>query len=407
MVEGDIFSQLRALGPIKYILAMLFFAWLVDYADRVVVTIALPLIGKDFVLNHAERGLIVTAFGIAYALFQLPGGFIADRFGARRTMIVAMSAWTGFTALTAVAPTFLSLLGIRFLFGISEGAFPSATFKAVSQNTKPEYRMTANSVVLCSNTMGDALAPMLAAPIIALAGWKFTFLILAIIGVLTVPILAKVIPKVPLVKNTAAAEPKPTIHGVFRSRTVWLACLCFCGYDFISYGLSAWTPSYLMEVKKLNIVAAGALTSIPSLLCVIPVILGGVVFDRAGHKRPSMIIVPVALLTGLFLILMVRSSSVAEFITYQSLSAVVRTFSLMTIFGLSLRTLKPEIAGIGNAVINFGGQIAGALAPFVMGFLADRFGYTAAFCFPFVGVVMMIMSVIFLPKTLDRQLSER
>jgi nitrate/nitrite transporter NarK len=69
--------------------------------------------------------------------------------------------------------------------------------------------------------------------------------------------------------------------------------------------------------------------------------------------------------------------------------------------------LKPEIAGIGNAVINFGGQIAGAFAPFVMGFLADRFGYTTAFCFPFVGVVMMIMSVMFLPKTPDRQLNEQ
>jgi MFS family permease len=162
-----------------------------------------------------------------------------------------------------------------------------------------------------------------------------------------------------------------------------------------------------MEVKKLNIVMVGALTSIPAFLCVIPVILGGLVFDKIGHKRPAMIIVPVALLTGLFLLLMVRSSSVTEFVTYQSMSALIRAFSLMTIFGLCLRTLKPEFAGIGYAVINFGGQLAGAFAPFVMGFLADRFGYTTAFCFPFVGVVMMIMSVMFLPKTPDRQLNER
>jgi sugar phosphate permease len=248
---------------------------------------------------------------------------------------------------------------------------------------------------------------MLAAPLIALAGWKFTFLILAALGVVTVPILAKVIPKAPVVENAVSAELKPPISEVFRSRTVWLACLCFCGNDLISYGLSSWAPSYLMEVKKLNIVMVGALTSIPAFLCVIPVILGGLVFDKIGHKRPAMIIVPVALLTGLFLLLMVRSSSVTEFVAYQSMSALIRAFSLMTIFGLCLRTLKPEIAGIGNAVINFGGQIAGAFAPFVMGFLADRFGYTTAFCFPFVGVVMMIMSVMFLPKTPDRQLNEQ
>ncbi len=386
---------------------MLFFAWLVDYADRVVVTIALPLIGRDFSLNHTERGLIVTAFGVAYALFQLPGGFIADRFGARRTMIVAMSTWTGFTALTAFAPNFLSLLGIRFLFGISEGAFPSAAFKTVSQNTKPEYRMTANSVVLCSNYLGDALAPMLAAPMIALAGWKFTFLILAAIGILTVPILAKVVPKAPVVESAATDELKPPISEVLRSRTVWLACLCYSGSNLISYGLSSWTPSYLMEVKKLNIVIVGALTSIPAFLCIIPAILGGLIFDRVGHKRPAMIIVPVALLTGLFLVLMVRSSSVTEFVAYQSISALIRAFSFMTILGLGLRMLRPEVAGIGNAVINFGGQIAGAFAPFIMGILADRYGYAAAFCFPFVGVVMMIISVMFLPKTPDHQSNER
>jgi sugar phosphate permease len=213
-----------------------------------------------------------------------------------------------------------------------------------------------------------------------------------------VPIMAKAIPK----KNTRGTTDLPqgqsSVFVVFRSRTVWLACLCFCGYDLINYGLSSWTPSYLMEVKKLNIVSSGALTAIPPLLSIVPVILGGFIFDKVGYKRPSLIIVPAAMACGAFLCLMVQSVSVTEFIVYQGLSSLVLAFAFIPIFGLSLRTLNPVHAGMGNAVINFGGQIAGAFAPFGMGFLADRFGYTVAFCLPIVGVAIMVVSVFLLPN---------
>jgi MFS family permease len=398
MAEARITTQTRSLGAAKVIIATLFFAWLVDYADRVVLTVALPFIGRDYSLNHSQRGLIITAFAIGYAVFQLPGGFISDRFGARRTMVAAMSSWTAFTALTAIAPTFVSLLAVRFLFGISEGVFPSAAFKTLSQNTDPKNRMTANSLVVCSSNFGHALSPLLAAPLIALAGWKFTFVILAAIGVLIVPIIARVIPKDHIKLSAEVLQKKSPISEVLRNRTVWCACLCFCGYDLIEYSLSSWTPSYLIEVKKLNIVLSGALLSISSFLCIVPIILGGVIFDRFGYKRPQLIIVPAAIASGVGLFFMAQSASVTGFLVYQVIASVVLSFSAMPIFGVCLRTLRPEITGMGYSVINFGGQIAGAIAPFAMGFLVDHFGYDVAFCFPIMGAAIMVASILFLPR---------
>src|SRR5579875_3909757 len=83
-------------------MVLLFLAWLVDYIDRLVITLALPSIGAEFHLDKAAQGLILTVFFITYALFQLPGGLLADRIGARRTMTWALTGWSVFTALTGV-----------------------------------------------------------------------------------------------------------------------------------------------------------------------------------------------------------------------------------------------------------------------------------------------------------------
>jgi MFS family permease len=164
--------------------ALLFLAWLVDYIDRLVITIALPMIGREFHLDKAAQGLILTVFFITYCIFQIPGGLLADRIGARRTMVLAMTAWSAFTALTGVAFNYISLLAIRTVFGITEGIFPGASMKAVSARTRPDQRMTANGLMVCSNPLGAAIAPLVAAPALAAVGWRNSFFIVAVLGVL-------------------------------------------------------------------------------------------------------------------------------------------------------------------------------------------------------------------------------
>src|ERR671935_395874 len=90
---------------------ILFFAWLIDYIDRLVITLALPAIGKQFSLDKTAQGAILTAFFITYALFQVPGGLLADRIGSRKTMVIAMTLWSAFTALTGAAISYAMLIG--------------------------------------------------------------------------------------------------------------------------------------------------------------------------------------------------------------------------------------------------------------------------------------------------------
>jgi MFS family permease len=135
---------------------LLFLAWLVDYIDRLLITLALPAIGRDFSLDKAEQGLILTVFFLTYALFQLPGGALADKIGARKTMTIPLVGWSIFTGLTAVAFSHAWLLVIRAIFGVGEGIFPAASMKVITERTQPKHRLTANGLMLCSNALGAA-----------------------------------------------------------------------------------------------------------------------------------------------------------------------------------------------------------------------------------------------------------
>ncbi len=113
----------------KVTVALLFVIWLVDYFDRLIMTFALPYIGKEFHLDHTQEGLLISAFFIAYAFSQLPGGVLADKVVTRKIIAIAMIVWSVFTGFTGLAWSFGALLVIRFFFGIGEGVFPQGLFK--------------------------------------------------------------------------------------------------------------------------------------------------------------------------------------------------------------------------------------------------------------------------------------
>jgi MFS family permease len=384
---------------------LLFFAWLVDYIDRLVITLALPMIGHEFGLNKAEQGLILTVFFITYCVFQVPGGLLADRIGARRTMVLAMGAWSVFTGLTGLAVNYAWLLAVRTVFGISEGIFPGASMKAVAARTTKEQRMTANGLMVCSNPLGAAIAPLIAAPALATVGWKQSFFIVAILGLIMAGLVWWLLPPPLPGAKTEIATSSPTwglsTRNVLRSPGMWAITLMFCGLDIVGWGLVAWTPSYLMTVRHLNVTSSGILTSIPFFAGTAATVFGGFLFDRVFHHHPRRLIVPVMVLTGVFLWRMIEATTVGEFILYESFAFACAQMAFMPIYGMPLRLLPAGVIGAGSGLVNFGGQFAGAVTPVIMGALADRFSFSAAFGFLLFGVALTVVAALASPQTRD------
>ncbi|WP_327419735.1 MFS transporter [Streptomyces sp. NBC_01230] len=391
--------------------AVLFMTWLIDYIDRLVITLALPDIGDEFGLGTTMQGLILTAFFITYALMQIPGGILADTKGARRTMLLAAGGWTIFTAVSGLAVGLTSMIAIRAVFGIFQGMYPAASIKALSERTTPEQRLTANGIMSASNPLGSAIAPIVAAPLIVAFGWRGAFWAVSVLGLMIVFVLWRGMPK-PLTTeelaaasgNKAAPEPVAQVSlrqamGLLKSSMMWRFTLMFCGFNIIGWGLVSWVPSYLRDNKHVSLTGVGLMSGIPWVAAALSMMVGGYLFDRFLQGNHRRVVIPVMLVTAGLLVMMVRAGSATEFIAWETCGTLVMYLAYMQIFGLPLRMLPPEYAGVGGGMVNFGGQLAGAISPFVMGFLAEHFSYGVAFSFLGVGCVLAIVGALVTPQT--------
>lgn len=116
------------------------------FLDRMVMSVSLPYIGKDLNLDTTQQGLIISAFFIGYAAFQIPGGLLADKFGSRKIMAIGIAWWSVFTSLTGAVLTLPLMLAVRFFFGIGEGCFPSASWKMISTYFPSKERGRATAI---------------------------------------------------------------------------------------------------------------------------------------------------------------------------------------------------------------------------------------------------------------------
>jgi len=117
---------------------LLYIAYCISYVDRAAISLALAQIGKDFNLQAADLGIVISAFFLGYAAMQVPGGWLSDRFGSKYVVIVTIVMWSLFTAFTSVAWSLTSLIAIRFIFGIAEGGFPPASIRAIAELFKKD-----------------------------------------------------------------------------------------------------------------------------------------------------------------------------------------------------------------------------------------------------------------------------
>ena len=119
---------------------------------------------------------------MGYAIMQIPGGWLADRFGSRKVIVAAVVAWSIFTAMSGLAWSLTSLILIRFLFGIGEGGY-AAGLKAIADYFPKDKRTKAQSTMMSSNAFGAAIAPIICAPLLVAFGWRNVFLFVGVLGI--------------------------------------------------------------------------------------------------------------------------------------------------------------------------------------------------------------------------------
>jgi MFS family permease len=250
----------------------------VTYIDRVSISQAAPSISSDLGLRPEGMGLVLSAFGWAYAMFEIPGGYLGDRMGPRSVLTRIVLWWSFFTAATGWVWNLVSLMVTRFLFGAGEaGCFPNLT-KAFTTWLPEEERVRAQGIMWLSARWGGAFTPLLVAWVMAKVGWRHSFEIFGCLGVVWAVVFYRWYHNNPLDNphlNTAERDlvresaRLATAHGdvpwmkFLRSHQVWLICWQYFCLSYGWYFYITWFPTYLREGRHLEIFSSAWLSGVP------------------------------------------------------------------------------------------------------------------------------------------------
>jgi MFS transporter, ACS family, glucarate transporter len=402
----------------RWIVAALFFViYTIAAADRANLGVVLPFLRKQFAMNNAEAGALVSLFLIAYALAQLPSAWLVSKFGVKRVFSVSMLLTSLATGLTGTVGSLFALKLCRVGLGFAEGPLPIGITTTINNWFPAREKGTAAGLFLSAVKFGPVITPILSAAIIAAWGWNEVFVLFALPGVLLSavwylmvadkPSQSRAVNRAELEIIDAEIERQDTgaqavkqrtwLDRIIRSRraplldttrgvaTSWNIYGCALGYCCqlgISSVLLAWIPTYLLTVKKFSVVSMGFVAAAPWVGAVFGNIIGGLISDRLLDKRrkPGMLISAIGTVGMMFALIHSPTDpvlySVLIFLTGMTLSI---GFSAYMAYPMPLVAKKKF--PLATAIVNMGGQLGGAATPFITGVLLDRYGWDSVFAF--------------------------
>jgi MFS transporter, ACS family, glucarate transporter len=262
-----------------------FFLSVLLYVDRTCISTAKDEITQELSLSNEQWSWVLASFAFGYALFQTPGGAMADRLGGRAVLTAVVTAWSFFTGLTAFAWNFISLLVVRFLFGAGEaGAFPGMA-RVVYSWIPVKERGLVKGINFSGSRIGAALAMPGIAWMIHALGWKWTFVVLMLIGFAWAlfwwlwfrddPKQARAIPKAELEyilsnrqdagSQTGGPAESLRVGRLFSSGNLWLMMIQYFGSNFTFFFSLTWLYPYVKTKYNLGAVDAGFYAMVPLL----------------------------------------------------------------------------------------------------------------------------------------------
>ena len=362
------------------------------YLCRVNVSVAGALLMDELHLSQAQMGRVSSAFLLGYALFMVPGGVLADRWGTRRVLELVSWWWVAATSLQmlvgrgpltgSVAATLAWLLALRFVLGVGQApTFPAAA-RGVASWVAPDSRARANGFVIAAIGLGSAIAPPLVSAVMVRWGWR------AALGVSTLPALATALVWRIVGEPVASApHPSPSPAGVetaapLRSRSFVLLTLSYSLQGYVGYIFVFWFYLYLVQERHFDLLKGAVLSSLPWLLSIVSIPLGGWISDRIAARhglvvgRRAVPLVGLAL-AGVFLSLGARTMN--GYVAAVSLA--LSTALVLCVEGPFWATMT-EIAGgrsgLAGGIMNTGSNVGGLVSPALTPVLAAAIGWENA-----------------------------
>lgn len=391
----NLFKSKRVSRIQKTALILLIIMGIINYIDRATLSIGNIEISSELGLDKVEMGLLLSAFSLTYAFAQLPMGALLDKFGARIMLGIGLLCWSAAQLTGGLVHTFRQLFITRLILGVSEAPqFPAAA-KSIAEWYNIKERGRAMGTFNSSAAMGTAIAPPLLTGLMVAFGWRWMFIIMGAAGIIVAIIwyllyrnrdelkldkgeedyLNNGAPQAPKSKATAADW-----LNLFRSSSTWGILLGFMGIVYMIWMYLTWLPAYLTQEYNISLVKTGWLVVIPYIFAIAGSISAGFIADYFAAKgyniiktRKSLVAIGL-LLAALFTLPAAYASTLTQAIIFISIAQ----FTVQLASGSSwilVSSIIPsrQTASLGG-IQNFGGYLAGSMAPIVTGYIAQNTG---------------------------------
>jgi ACS family glucarate transporter-like MFS transporter len=385
-------AELSASGPptrARYVTtAFALIVAVITYVDRVSISQAAPAITHDLGLTRVQMGWALSAFAWAYALFEIPGGWLGDRIGPRRVLMRVVLWWSFFTAATGWVWSATSLVVTRTLFGAGEaGCFPNLT-RIFTTWLPVQQRERAQGMLWLAARWSGAFTPLLVTYVLEVVTWRHAFELFGLLGVawsIAFYIWYRDDPRshpsvnsaelalLPTAEQSAVATHVPWAR-IIGSGSVWLLCI---QYAFLSYGwyfYITWLPTYLREAR-------GTSVRFGAVLAALPLLLGGI-----GCMVSARIVPRVARATGSIMLarrivaIIGFAGAAASVFLFTKVADPTRAMLLLGLAGFFNDFVMPpawagcmdiggRYSGTVSGSMNMVGNIGGALSPLIIGYI--------------------------------------
>ncbi len=411
-----------------WILLLISLMYLIAYMDRSNISVAQPEIAKEFGLSKTAMGLVLAAFTWAYALGQIPAGWLGDRFGPRKVLAVIMSWWAIAAAMTGAAVGLHSLFSARFLLGLGEaGAFPVASRGMQLWFPRSERGRIQGTTHFFSR-FAVAVTPFVAGSILLAFGWRAIFYIFGSLGVIwaiafsffyrNLPEEHKSVNRAELTQ-IRGLNPDGTVRApittrqsvpwrtIFGSSNMWYISLGYSCFFFGTNFYLTWYPTYLREHRHLTLQALGLIGSLPLFAGMLGDVTGGSLsdffFKRTGDAKFARRIVaaPGFLLAGVFVIPAAMTQSALASVLFLAISFFFLEFVIGPAWAVPM-DVGGQFSGTVTGIMNMAGALAASLTAIVYGGLFDKGFWIAPF---FVSAGVMLIGALIWTFLIDPERS--
>lgn len=387
------------------LVGMLFVISAIAFLDRTNISVAGVQMRQEYAIDRIQLGWIFSAFLIGYAAFQVPAGWLAARWGPRRLLTIALLWWGVFSIATAWVPpqgrhAILMLILVRFALGIGEAAVYPSGNQFVSRWVPVQERGKANGLIFAGVGAGSGLTPPLISAVIATAGWRASFYLCAVIGLVAALVWYTIARDRPEDHagvsdaeraHIAAGLPAPAMapvgpipwRAILSSRNVWGLFLSYFAFGYVIWIFFSWFFIYLTEARGLDLKASALFGMAPFLAMTVGCLAGGFINDAVSRWRGlywgrSGLAMVSFVLTAIFLVVGSQADNVPVAVLTLAVGGGAIYLSQSSFWSVTADISGPH-TGVVSGLMNVGCQVGGAITSTLTPWIAAEYGWAAAF----------------------------